>query len=66
MNVIAMVKNGERFILSYDDCPASREEALHQLCVWIGDAELESFTWWDGCLMADRVRRPRDVVVVED
>lgn len=60
INVIALVKGGERYVFLYDD--ESRHEALEALARAAADPEL-SFSWYDAAVLGDKVRqntpRPR-------
>lgn len=54
INVIALVKGGERYVFLYDD--DSREETLRALGRFAADPEL-SFSWYDASVLGDKVRR---------
>jgi hypothetical protein len=54
INVIALVKGGERYVFLYDD--DSREETLKALGRFAADPEL-SFSWYDASVLGDKVRR---------
>lgn len=56
VNVLALVKESERYVFLYDD--DSPEELLRTLGRFASDEEL-SFTWYDAALMSQRVRRLR-------
>lgn len=56
-NVIALVKDGERYVFLYDD--ASADALLRQFGRYAADAAL-SFTWYDAAVLSQRVRRMRD------
>jgi hypothetical protein len=60
INVIALVKGGERYVFLYDD--DSRAEALSTLARHAANPEL-SFSWYDAAVLAQKVRhttpRPR-------
>jgi hypothetical protein len=60
INVIALVKGGERYVFLYDD--DSREQALQTLARQAADPAL-SFSWYDAAVLAQKVRqntpRPR-------
>jgi len=60
INVIALVKGGERYVFLYDD--DSREQALRTLARQAADPAL-SFSWYDAAVLAQKVRqatpRPR-------
>lgn len=54
VNVLALVKDGERFVFLYDDesCP----QLLQTLGKFAADPEL-SFTWYDAAVLSQKVRR---------
>jgi len=54
MNVLALVKESERFIFLYDD--DSPAELLQTLGKYAADPEL-SFTWYDAAVLSQKVRR---------
>lgn len=54
VNVIALVKDSERYIFLYDD--ESAPTLLQTLGRYAADPEL-SFTWYDAALLSQRVRR---------
>lgn len=54
INVLALVKGGERYIFLYDD--ASRAEALRVLGRYASNPEL-SFTWYDAAVLSQKVRQ---------
>ena len=60
INVIALVKGGERYVFLYDD--DSRAEALRTLGRHAANPDL-SFSWYDAAVLAQKVRqntpRPR-------
>ena len=59
MNVLALVKDSERFIFLYDD--NSPSALLQTLGQYAADPEL-SFTWYDAAILSQKVRRlQRDV-----
>ena len=53
INVLALVKGKERYILLYDD--AQRAEALRALGRHASNSEL-SFTWYDAAVLSQKVR----------
>jgi len=56
VNVIALVKNSERYVFLYDeDDDATLMETLGRFAA---DPEL-SFTWYDAAVLSQRVRRMR-------
>ena len=54
INVIALVKGGERYVFLYDD--DSRAEALETLARHAANPEL-SFSWYYAAVLAQKVRR---------
>ena len=53
VNVLALVRNGQRYIFLYDD--NSVRQVLSQLAEFAGDPELD-FTWFDAATLSQRVR----------
>ena len=53
VNVLALVRNGQRYIFLYDD--NSVRQVLSQLTEFAGDPELD-FTWYDAATLSQRVR----------
>ena len=54
MNVLALVKESERYVFLYDEeSPASLLQTLGR---YAADKEL-SFTWYDAALLSQKVRR---------
>ena len=53
VNVLALVKNGERFVFLYDDESAST--LLQTFGKYAADPELD-FSWYDAAVMSQRVR----------
>ncbi len=53
INVIALVKGGERYVFLYDD--DSRPEALKTLGRYAADPDL-SFSWYDAAVLGQKVR----------
>ena len=53
INVMALVKGGERYVFLYDD--ESRAEALRTLGRFASDPEL-SFSWHDAAVLGEKVR----------
>lgn len=53
VNVLALVKNGERFVFLYDD--ESAPKLLQTFGKYAADPELE-FSWYDAAVMSQRVR----------
>lgn len=56
MNVLALVKDSERYVFLYDD--ESPAELLQQLGQFASDDEL-SFTWYDAAVLSQKVQRLR-------
>jgi len=54
INVIALVKGGERYVFLYDD--DSRAEALRVLGRYASNPDL-SFSWYDASVLGQKVRR---------
>lgn len=54
MNVIALVKDGERYVFLYDE--NSVAELLQTLGRYASDPEL-NFTWYDAAVLSQKVRR---------
>ena len=54
VNVLALVKNGHRYVFLYDD--ESQDTVLGQLSASAGDPELD-FSWYDAAILAQRVRK---------
>jgi hypothetical protein len=53
VNVLAMVKDGERFVFLYDD--DSIPETLQTLGRFAADPEL-NFTWYDAAVLCQKLR----------
>lgn len=53
MNVLALVRDGHRYVFLYDD--NSVDMILTTLSDYASDPELD-FTWYDAAVMAQRVR----------
>ncbi len=56
MNVLALVKDSERYVFLYDD--ESPQVLLQTLGKYAADPEL-SFTWYDAAILSQKVRRLR-------
>ena len=56
VNVLALVKETEKYIFLYDD--NSPTELLQQLGKYASDETL-SFTWYDAAVLSQKVRRLR-------
>ena len=54
VNVIALVKDGERYVFLYDE--ESYSELLQTLGRHAADPEL-NFTWYDAAVLSQKVRR---------
>ena len=54
MNVLALVKNEERYVFLYDD--TSVDQLLRTLGQYAADPEL-SFSWYDAAVLSQRVRK---------
>lgn len=54
INVIALVKGGERYVFLYDD--ESRDAAERVLGKFAADPQL-NFSWHDAAVLGDKVRR---------
>lgn len=54
VNVIALVKDGERYVFLYDD--QSTAQLLQTLGRYAADPEL-NFTWYDAAVLSQKVRR---------
>lgn len=54
VNVLALVKESERFVFLFDD--ESPEEVFRTLAQYAADDEL-SFTWYDAAVLSQRVRK---------
>lgn len=54
INVLALVKDGERYVFLYDD--QSRAQVLQTLGRYAADPEL-SFSWYDAAVLSQRVRQ---------
>lgn len=65
INVIALVKGGERYVFLYDD--DSHAEALQALARHAANPDL-SFSWYDAAVLGQKVRnntpRPRRIKFV--
>lgn len=56
LNVLALVKNTERYVFLYDD--DSEQEALRTMGRFAADKEL-SFTWYDAAVLSQKLRKLR-------
>ncbi len=57
MNVLALVKESERYVFLYDD--ESSDALLQSLGKYASDKEL-SFTWYDAAVLSQKVRKLRE------
>ncbi len=57
LNVLALVKDGERYVFTYDD--ASVPQLLQTLGRYAADPEL-NFSWYDAAVLSQRVRRLKE------
>jgi hypothetical protein len=62
MNVLALVKDSERYVFLYDD--DSDASLLQQLGQFASDPDL-SFTWYDAAILSQKVRRLKRQAVQE-
>jgi len=62
MNVLALVKNSERYVFLYDD--DSTESVLQKLGQYAADEEL-SFSWYDAAVLSQKVRRLKEETIAE-
>ena len=60
INVLALVKGGERYVFLYDD--ASRAETLRTLGRYASNPEL-SFSWYDAAVLSQKIRQDSDKYV---
>lgn len=56
INVLALVKNSERYVFLYDD--ESPDALLRTLGRYASDEEL-SFTWYDAAVLSQKIRQQR-------
>jgi len=56
INVLALVKDSERYIFLYDDSSESTAEVLRTLGRYAADQNL-SFTWYDAAILSQKVRK---------
>lgn len=54
VNVLALLKNGERYVFLYDD--QSTEQLLQTLGRYASDPDL-SFSWYDAAVLSQRVKQ---------
>ena len=62
INVLALVKGGERYIFLYDD--ASRAQALRTLGKYASNPDL-SFTWYDAAVLSQKIRQTTSETTVK-
>jgi hypothetical protein len=62
INVLALVKDGERFVFLYDD--ESCAQLLQTLGRYAADPEL-CFSWYDAAVLSQKVRRLQQEVQEE-
>lgn len=53
INVLALLKNGERYVFLYDD--RSSDQLLQTLGRYAADPEL-NFSWYDAAVLSQRIR----------
>lgn len=53
INVLALVRDGQRYVFLYDD--ASVEQVVAKMGEFAADHELD-FTWYDAAMLSERVR----------
>ncbi len=63
LNVLALVKDGERFVFLYDN--KSAPQILQTLGKFAADPEL-CFTWYDAAVLSQKVRKLRETAINED
>lgn len=63
LNVLALVKDGERFVFLYDN--HSAPQILQTLGKFAADPEL-GFTWYDAAVLSQKVRKLRETVADEE
>ena len=56
INVLALLKNGERYVFLYDD--RSADQLLQTLGRYAADPEL-NFSWYDAAVLSQRIRTLR-------
>ncbi|MCC7084583.1 MAG: hypothetical protein IT427_06215 [Pirellulales bacterium] len=62
INVLALVKGGERYIFLYDD--DNRAETLRTLGRYASNPEL-SFTWYDAAVLSQKIRQSVETTTVK-
>lgn len=63
MNVLALVKDSERYVFLYDE--ESTATLLQTLGRFAADKEM-SFTWYDAAVLSQKVRRLREEADAEE
>ena len=63
VNVLALVKDGERFVFLYDE--TSIATLLQTLGRYAADPEL-SFSWYDAAVLSQKVRRLQSQASIDD
>ena len=63
VNILALLKNGERYVFLYDD--RSSDKLLQTLGQYAADEDL-NFSWYDAAVLSQRVRKQRDAAAVMD
>ena len=63
INVLALLKDGERYVFLYDD--RSADQLLQTLGRYAADPEL-NFSWYDAAVLSQRIRTLREASVDED
>ncbi|MFP6767888.1 MAG: hypothetical protein VB859_06950 [Planctomycetaceae bacterium] len=62
MNVLALVKNTERYVSLYDD--DSLDSVLQKLGEYAADKDL-SFSWYDAAVLSQKVRRLKEETIAK-
>lgn len=63
INVLALLKGGERYVFLYDD--RSADQLLQTLGRYAADPEL-NFSWYDAAVLSQRIRRLREASAEQD
>lgn len=63
INVLALLKDGERYVFLYDD--RSADQLLQTLGQYAADPEL-NFSWYDAAVLSQRVRSLREATADAD
>ena len=56
MNVVAIIKGAEQYVVVYEKNDDSAAVALRQARKWAADKSLPNFTWSDADAMSDEIR----------